>query len=77
MSYVQPKSMTFWSGALAIGLGVLGIVKPEIPHLPELSRILADTLGASNGAPAVLITTGFGMIGMRRAIREDRPDPGQ
>ena len=68
MGYIRLKSLTFWAGVLSIGVGILGLIRPEIPHLPEIIRILAVELGADSTSPAGLIALGLGLIGLRDRI---------
>lgn len=70
MGYIRLKSLTFWAGVLSIGVGILGLMRPELPYLPEIIRILAVELGADSTSPAGLIALGLGLIGLRRAVAE-------
>lgn len=73
MSYIRLTSLTFWAGVLSIGVGILGLMRPELPHLPEIIRILAVELGADSASPAGLIALGLGLIGLRKAVAEGAP----
>ena len=73
MSYIRLTSLTFWAGILSVSVGILGLIRPEIPHLPEIIRILAVELGADSTSPAGLIALGLGLIGLRKAVAEGAP----
>lgn len=73
MRYVLPKSLTWWAGLAAILIGLAALSLPESGPLGELAGVIAQLIGASDAAPATLITLGLGLIGLRdrleRAIR--------
>jgi len=70
VSYIRLTSLTFWAGILSVSVGILGLIRPEIPHLPEIIRILAVELGADSTSPAGLIALGLGLIGLRKAVAD-------
>lgn len=63
--YFKPKSLTWWAGAILIGLGVLlGIdAGYDMGGLAEVIRAWTGNVGAS-----VLIAQGAGLIGIRGAL---------
>jgi hypothetical protein len=73
MSYINTKSLTFWAGAAAIGLGVMQILGVQNEQIPILSSLIVAFAGGGASDPGSLITLGFGMIGMRRAIAAATP----
>lgn len=64
MRYLQPASLTWWSGVVCIALGGMMILDNQ-PHIAELSHIVAALTGSMDASPAQLILTGFGLIGIR------------
>jgi hypothetical protein len=65
MRYVLPTSLTWWAGLAAILIGLLALALPEHGQLGELAGVIAQLIGASDAAPATLITLGLGLIGLR------------
>lgn len=53
------KSKTFWTGLTMIALGIVGLRWPDI----------VSGIGLATD-PTVLIGTGFGLIGIRHAIKK-------
>ena len=65
MRYVLPTSLTWWAGLAAVLIGLLALALPESGPLGELAGVIAQLIGASDAAPATLITLGLGLIGLR------------
>jgi hypothetical protein len=68
MRYVQPRSLTWWSGVVAVLLGVLSMAIPESMALTELGRVVATLAASGDSSPAGLILLGTGMIGIRAKL---------
>ena len=66
-SYVQPLSLTWWSGVALIVSGLLRIWGLEIPFLTPAVRPVIDALFSSTD-PGLMIMTGLGFIGMRAKL---------
>lgn len=64
MRYFRPKTITWWTGALCIALGILQIVCKTC-ELGEFGAVLAMLGGSSDTSPAGLIFIGLGFIGIR------------
>ena len=62
MRYFHPKSVTWWSGVVSIAAGVVTIISPEQAVIAEL---VAAFTGAASASPAMLISLGMGLIGIR------------
>jgi hypothetical protein len=69
-SYMNPKSLTFWAGAAAVGLGVMQIIGIQHEQIPILSGIILAFAGGADSSPAGLITLGLGLLGVRRKLEE-------
>jgi hypothetical protein len=67
MKYLKPKSMTWWAGLLSILTGLIAIFQPANTVVGEFAHLMALLTGGSDSAPAVLIFTGMGLIGLRAA----------
>lgn len=65
MRYVLPTSLTWWAGVAAVLIGLLALALPESGPLGGLAGVIAQLIGASDAAPATLITLGLGLIGLR------------
>ena len=71
MKYIKLRSLTFWTGAANIVAGaLLGVHDAN----PDLLHWYGDALAAWVGpvGPHILIATGLGFIGLRRAQDGDR-----
>jgi len=68
MSYIRPTSLTWWSGIVAVLLGVLSMALPESIAFSELGRVVALLAGAGDNSPAGLILLGTGLIGIRAKL---------
>ena len=66
-SYVQPLSLTWWSGAALIVSGLLRIWGLEIPFLTPAVRPVIDALFGSTD-PGLMISTGLIAIGVRAKL---------
>jgi hypothetical protein len=64
MSYIIPKSATWWIGVAAIVVGSIGVMRPEAG---PLSVVMGALLGA-DGSPVSLIYLGGGLIGLRAKL---------
>jgi hypothetical protein len=69
-SYVNPKSLTFWAGAAAIGIGILQIAGVQNDQIPVISNIIVAFAGGGATDPASLIMLGCGLLGIRRKLEE-------
>lgn len=67
MKYVKLRSMTWWSGLLSILTGLVAIFQPTNAVIGEFAHLMALLTGGADSAPAVLIFTGMGLIGLRAA----------
>ncbi|SFC45337.1 hypothetical protein [Tropicimonas isoalkanivorans] len=65
MRYFLPKSLTWWSGILAVLTGVAAGVLPEGETMSELAVLVSRLAGAGDASPATLIFVGMGLIGLR------------
>ena len=66
MKYFNPKSMTFWAGIFSLISGVaLGVheANPLGWHMDALANVLGPA-----SSPALLVTQGLGLIGIRRKL---------
>ena len=68
MKYIQPRSLTWWSGICAILTGASLMAVPDSFALTEFGRLLAMFAGSGDASPAALVFLGSGLIGMREAI---------
>lgn len=66
--YFRPASVTWWSGALSIALGVAAILLPESGAVSQLGQVVAVLTGGGDASPAGLIALGAGLIGLRDAL---------
>jgi len=64
-SYIKPKSLTWWSGVALVSTGGAMMVVPDSYFLSEFGRLLSLFAGGADASPAMLIFTGFGLIGIR------------
>lgn len=63
--YVNVRSVTFWAGASSVVLGgALGV--HDVMHLGQAGDLVRAWVGPVG--PHVLISNGFGLIGLRRAV---------
>jgi hypothetical protein len=73
MRYIRPKSLTWWSGVLAIGTGLALMVVPDSFFLSEFGKLLTMFAGSGDNSPAALVFMGSGLIGLgdkfERAMR--------
>jgi hypothetical protein len=77
MRYVLPASLTWWAGVAAVLVGLAGLLLPEHGPLAELAAIVAELTGATDAAPATLITLGVGLIGLRDRLERGFRDGGK
>lgn len=63
--YFRPRSLTWWSGVIAIGLGGLAVVAPNSLAVSTFSEVLSALMGGADASPAQLILTGLAVIGIR------------
>jgi drug/metabolite transporter (DMT)-like permease len=70
--YFRPVSLTWWSGALMIIIGVLMILNPDSNKASAIAEVLAAFSGGDS-SPASLIFLGSGLIGLgdKFARKED------
>lgn len=68
MRYVRLKSMTWWSGFMAICVGVASMVLPDSNYLGQVSELVSMLSGGGDASPAALIFLGSGLIGIRDKI---------
>ncbi len=66
-SYIQPLSLTWWSGVALIVSGLLRIWGLEIPFLTPAVRPVIDTMFGSTD-PGLMISTGLIAIGVRAKL---------
>ena len=66
-SYIQPLSLTWWSGTALIVSGLLRIWGVEIPFLTPAVRPVIDALFGSTD-PGLMISTGLIAIGVRAKL---------
>lgn len=66
--YIQPRSVTFWAGMVPLLSGLFIATEPVHGLTAYVTAVQAMYDGAT---PAVLINTGLGIIGVRRALRLD------
>ena len=68
MRYIQPTSLTWWAGLLAMLTGVASILLPATGPMAELARLVALLAGSGDASPAGLMFLGLGLIGLRDRI---------
>lgn len=68
MRYVHPRSVTWWSGILAMATGVASMSLPESDALGEIARLVSMLAGGADTSPAGLIFLGLGLIGLRDRV---------
>lgn len=68
MKYIRPDSLTFWSGAASIAIGIALLVIPESRSASEIAQVISALAGGADASPAQLILVGLGLIGVRDAI---------
>ena len=68
MRYIQPTSLTWWAGLLAMLTGIALIALPATGPLNELARLVALLAGSGDASPAGLMFLGLGLIGLRSRI---------
>jgi len=64
MRTVQPTSLTWWAGILAVLTGIAALTLPATGPLAELSRLVALLAGSGDASPAGLVFLGLGLIGL-------------
>lgn len=69
--YFRPKSLSWWSGALMVVLGVAGLVAPQNLLSTEIGIALQALTGEGTGSPGLMIASGLGLIGVRDAIQRE------
>lgn len=71
-SYVQPKSVAWWTGLVAVLVGLVlffGWGTPDAQqHLGRVAVLLAALQGSADASPVTLIVTGLGVIGIRAKL---------
>lgn len=67
MRYFKPNSITWWAGVLSISTGLIAMFQPSSAVVGEVAHLMALLTGGSDSAPAVLIFSGLGLIGLRAA----------
>lgn len=65
--YFKPKSVTWWSGVVAVALGGAMLLGYDTPTAGRLGETVAMLVGAT-ASPASLISVGFGLIGIRAKL---------
>lgn len=68
MSYFRPRSLTWWSGILAILTGVASMALPHHLGVTEFGRLLAMFAGTGDASPAALVYLGLGLVGLRAKL---------
>lgn len=68
MSYINFRSLTWWTGALSILIGAAMIAWPGEAALGPIARVLAALGGGGDASPASLILLGLGLIGLRARL---------
>lgn len=64
MKYLHPRSLTWWSGIISLGLGITMIVCQSC-NLDQVATVIAGLNGGQDASPASLILLGTGLIGIR------------
>lgn len=64
LKYVQPTSLTWWTGVGSVTLGILMVVDND-PWVVELASVVTLLTGGMDASPAQLIGMGLGLIGIR------------
>lgn len=62
--YFRPKSLTWWSGLLAIATGLATMAMPASLGLTELGRLISMFAGSGDASPAALVFLGSGLVGL-------------
>jgi len=65
MRYIRPKSLTWWSGIAAIGVGGATMAMPDSFALSQAGQLVTMFAGGGDASPAALIFLGTGLIGIR------------
>jgi hypothetical protein len=68
MRYVQPTSLTWWAGLLAVLTGIASLALPATGSLGEVARLVSLLAGSGDASPAGLLFLGLGIIGLRDRI---------
>lgn len=68
MKYFKPKSLTWWTAALTLVLGLVLALGPVIPDGGKTVSVINNLTGGL--PPAVLINAGLMGIGLRGAVNE-------
>ena len=64
MRYLRLKSLTWWSGFVAIILGVVAMIRPEYGPNDDVRLLITALLGGSDSSPVGLVLLGTGLIGI-------------
>lgn len=64
MRYLRFNSVTWWTGAASVLLGLLMAFAPS-PELLIFGEVIAQLTGEGEATPATLIVIGLGLIGIR------------
>jgi len=64
MRYLRLKSLTWWSGLVAIVLGGAAMIRPEYGPNDDMRLLITTLLGGSDSSPVGLILLGTGLIGL-------------
>lgn len=70
-SYINPGSLSWWSGIVAIALGTASAFGLDHPALGEFSKVIAALTGGTDASPAGLILLGTGIIGIRAKLSRE------
>lgn len=69
-SYIKPRSVSFLAGASMVLAGLVMALAEAIAPLEPVRAVLSAIYHGM--APGALISMGFGVIGIRRAVDPDR-----
>jgi len=72
MRYLRLKSLTWWSGFVAIILGGAAMIRPEYGPSDDVRLLITTLLGGSDSSPAGLILLGTGLIGIGDKIEREK-----
>ena len=67
MKYVKPKSLTWWTGMAALGMGLVVALGNQWAVFGGVGGFVGDLTG--NMEPYALITYGLTTIGIRGALK--------
>ena len=65
MRYIKPKSLSWWSGAGLVALGLAAMFVPDSYALTQLGTTITLLSGGTDASPGVMLATGLGIIGLR------------